>query len=424
MVDAGRRRRRRRRRRGNGAALPLMVALCAALLGTAKLATAAAEVDAGGAPSLPAGPLDIVKLGAKGDGKSDSTQAIMKAWKNACGATGTHKIIIPEGNFLTGALELQGPCTSSIIIRLDGNLLGTGDLNAYKKNWIEVMRVDNFSINGHGTIDGQGPLVWGKNECNKNYNCKILPNSLVLDYVTNAQIRGITLKNSKFFHLNLFNCKNVLVEKVVITAPGDSPNTDGIHMGDSDNVTIKATNIGVGDDCISIGPGTKHVRIHGSHCGPGHGISVGSLGRYKDEKDVEDIQVTNCTIKGATNGLRIKSYEDSKSQLKATNFVYDQVVMDNVSYPIVIDQKYCPNNICSKTGTSKIAINDIVFKNIVGTSATPEAVTLNCVNNLPCQGVQLVNVNLKYTGTHNKTMAVCHNAVGKSLNVVKELACL
>ncbi|KAM0855250.1 hypothetical protein ACQ4PT_049949 [Festuca glaucescens] len=423
MVDAG------RRRRSNGAAL--MVALCAVLLGTAcatkpaaKPAAAAAAVDVGAAPSVPAGPLDISKLGAKGDGKTDSTQAIMQAWKNACGATGTQKIVIPEGNYLIGALELSGPCTSNIIIRLDGNLLGTGDLNAYKKNWIEFMRVDNFAVNGHGTIDGQGPLVWGKNECNKNYNCKILPNSLVLDYVTNASIRGVTLKNAKFFHLNLFNCKNVLVEKVNITAPGDSPNTDGIHMGDSENVTIKATNIAVGDDCISIGPGTKHVKIHGSRCGPGHGISVGSLGRYKDEKDVEDIEVTNCTIKGATNGLRIKSYEDSKSQLKATRFVYDQVVMENVSYPIIIDQKYCPNNICSKTGSSKVTVNDIVFKNIVGTSATPEAVTLNCANNLPCQGVQLVNVNLKYTGTHNKTMAVCHNAVGKSSNVVKELACL
>lgn len=249
--------------------------------------------------------------------------------------------------------------------------------------------------------------------------------SLVLDYVNNATIRGITLKNAKFFHLNLFNCKTVLVENVQITAPGDSPNTDGIHMGDSEDVTIKSTTIGVGDDCISIGPGTKHVKIHGSHCGPGHGISVGSLGRYKDEKDVEDIQVTNCTIKGATNGLRIKSYEDSKSALRATRFVYDDVRMDNVSFPIVIDQKYCPNNICAKaSGASKVVVADIVFKNIVGTSATPEAVTLNCVNNVPCQGVQLVNVNLKYTGTNNKTMAVCHNALGKSVNVVKELACL
>ncbi|KAF7084121.1 hypothetical protein CFC21_087805 [Triticum aestivum] len=424
MVTAG---------RSNAAApaVAVAVALCAALLGSTAWALPPYQPlplpkpPGGGAPSLPAGPLDIVMLGAKGDGKTDATQAVMKAWKNACGATGTQKIVIPPGNFLVGALELSGPCTSSIIIRLDGNLLGTGDLTAYKKNWIEVMRVDNFAINGHGVIDGQGPLVWEKNMCSKHYDCKILPNSLVLDYVNNATIRGITLKNAKFFHLNLFNCKNVLVENVEITAPGNSPNTDGIHMGDSEDVTIKATNIGVGDDCISIGPGTKHVKIHGSRCGPGHGISVGSLGRYKDEKDVEDIQVTNCTIKGATNGLRIKSYEDSKSAIRATRFVYDNVKMDNVSYPIVIDQKYCPNNICAKApGASKVVVADIVFKNIVGTSATPEAVTLNCVNNVPCQGLQLVNVNLKYTGTNNKTMAVCKNAVGTSVNVVKELACL
>ncbi|KAF8691405.1 hypothetical protein HU200_040542 [Digitaria exilis] len=355
------------------------------------MASASSPVPAaaGGSPSVPAGPLDIVQLGAKGDGKSDATQAILKAWKNACDSTGTQKITIPAGNFLTGALELAGPCKSSIIIRLDGNLLGTGDLNAYKKNWIEIQNVDNLSINGHGTIDGQGPLVWKKNECQKSYNCKILPNSLVLDFVKNAQIRGITLLNSKFFHMKIFSSQNVLVDKVTIKAPGDSPNTDGIHIGDST-----------------------------------HGISVGSLGRYKDEKDVEDVKVTDCTLVGTSNGLRIKSYEDSKSSPKASKFLYEGVTMDNVSYPIIIDQKYCPNNICVKSGASKVAVSDVIFRNIHGTSNTPEAVTLSCANNLPCQGVQLVNVDIKYNKSNNKTMAVCKNVAGKSIGVAKELACL
>jgi len=121
---------------------------------------------------------------------------------------------------------------------------------------------------------------------------------LVLDFVTNAQIRGITLANSKFFHLNIFASKNVLIDKVTVKAPGNSPNTDGIHIGDSSNVTISGTTIGVGDDCISIGPGSKIIRIEGVKCGPGHGISVGSLGRYKDEKDVEDLKVKGCTLVG------------------------------------------------------------------------------------------------------------------------------
>ncbi|KAL6888844.1 hypothetical protein ACP4OV_009870 [Aristida adscensionis] len=382
----------------------------------------AAGAAAAGGPPL--GPLDITKLGAKGDGKTDSTQAIMQAWKNACGATGTQKIIIPPGDFLTGALELSGPCTASVILRLDGNLLGTGDLKAYKRNWIEVMHVEHFGINGRGILDGQGPLVWQQNQCAKSYNCKILPNTLVLDYVTDAQIRGITLKDSKFFHMNIFQCKDVEIEKVTIKAPGDSPNTDGIHIGDSTNITIKGTSIATGDDCISIGPGSKGIKVQAVRCGPGHGISVGSLGRYADEKDVEDVSVTDTTLIGTTHGLRIKSYEDSKSALKATKFLYDGVTMDNVSYPIIIDQKYCPNNICAKSGASKIAVSDVVFKNIKGTSATPEAVTLNCANNLPCQGIQLLNVDLKYNKPNNKTMAVCQNAAGKSSGVAKDIACI
>ncbi|AQK60048.1 hypothetical protein ZEAMMB73_Zm00001d053662 [Zea mays] len=280
----------------------------AAVSPAARAVAAEAEAKAkavGGAPSVPAGSLDIAQLGAKGDGKSDSTPMVLKAWKHACEATGQQKIVIPKGNYLTGALDLVGPCKSSIIIRLDGNLLGTGDLNAYKRNWIEIQNVDNLSINGHGTIDG-----------------------------------------------------------------------------------------------------------------------VGSLGRYKDEKDVEDVKVTGCTLAGTTNGLRIKSYEDSKSSLKATKFLYQDVTMDNVSYPIIIDQKYCPNNICVKSGASKVAVNDVVFKNIHGTSNTPEAITLNCANNLPCQGVQLINVDIKYNRSDNKTMSVCKNAIGKSIGMAKELACV
>jgi galacturan 1,4-alpha-galacturonidase len=151
----------------------------AAVSPAARAVAAEAEAKAkavGGAPSVPAGSLDIAQLGAKGDGKSDSTPMVLKAWKHACEATGQQKIVIPKGNYLTGALDLVGPCKSSIIIRLDGNLLGTGDLNAYKRNWIEIQNVDNLSINGHGTIDGQGALVWNKNECQRSYNCKILPN--------------------------------------------------------------------------------------------------------------------------------------------------------------------------------------------------------------------------------------------------------
>ncbi|KAF0914178.1 hypothetical protein E2562_027596 [Oryza meyeriana var. granulata] len=376
------------------------------------------------AASGPGGSFDITKLGATGNGRTDSTKAVMEAWKSACGGAGKQTIVIPKGDFVTGPLDFIGPCKGDVTVQLDGNLLGSNDLSKYKANWIEVRKVDNLVITGKGTLDGQGPGVWSKNSCAKNYNCKILPNTLVLNSVNNGLVSGITLLNAKFFHMNMFRCKDVTIQGVTITAPEDSPNTDGIHMGDSSKISIVGTTIGTGDDCISIGPGSEGINITGVTCGPGHGISVGSLGRYKDEKDVKDITVKDCVLKKTTNGIRIKSYEDALSPITASKLTYENIKMEDVANPIIIDQKYCPNKICTSKGNSKVSVKDVTFKNITGTSSTPEAVSLLCSDKLPCSGVQMNDVKVEYGGSDNKTMAVCNNAKVTATGCLKELACL
>jgi galacturan 1,4-alpha-galacturonidase len=399
-------------------ALFLLALVCAAQ------ESSSAPAEGGDAKaSGPGGSFDITKLGASGDGKKDSTKAVQEAWTSACGGTGKQTILIPKGDYLVGPLNFTGPCKGDVTIQVDGNLLATTDLSQYKGNWIEILRVDNLVITGKGTLDGQGPAVWSKNSCAKKYDCKILPNSLVLDFVNNGEVSGITLLNSKFFHMNVFQCKDMLIKDVTVTAPGDSPNTDGIHMGDSSGVTIVNTVIGVGDDCISIGPGTSKVNITGVTCGPGHGISIGSLGRYKDEKDVTDINVKDCTLKKTSNGLRIKAYEDAASVLTASNIHYDNIKMEDSANPIIIDMKYCPNKICTASGASKVTVKDVSFKNVTGTSSSPEAVSLLCSDKIPCTGVTMDNVKVEYSGTNNKTMAVCKNAKGTATGCLKELAC-
>lgn len=44
----------------------------------------------------------------------------------------------------------------------------------------------------------------------------------------------------------IFGSQNVTVESVTMKSPGDSPNTDGIHLSHSNRVTISNTNIGSG----------------------------------------------------------------------------------------------------------------------------------------------------------------------------------
>lgn len=62
------------------------------------------------------------------------------------------------------------------------------------------------------------------------------------------------------------------MERLNIYAPANSPNTDGIDLEETSYVTILDSNIGTGDDCISVGPGTSNVLIQNIYCGPGHGI--------------------------------------------------------------------------------------------------------------------------------------------------------
>lgn len=88
----------------------------------------------------------------------------------------------------------------------------------------------------------------------------------------NILINGVTSINSQLYHIVIDGCKNVKVQGVKVSASGSSPNTDGIHVESSMGVTILSSNIGTGDDCVSIGEGTTNLWIEDMKCGPGHGI--------------------------------------------------------------------------------------------------------------------------------------------------------
>ncbi|KAK2646854.1 hypothetical protein Ddye_022049 [Dipteronia dyeriana] len=125
---------------------------------------------------------------------------------------------------------------------------------------------------------------------------------------TNIRINGLLSLNSQLYHVVIDGCQNVNIEGVKVIASGESPNTDGIHVEESTNVTIVNSVMKTGDDCISIGPGTTNLWIERVTCGPGHGISIGSLGQDMKEDGVQNVTVKNTTFIGTQNGLRIKTW--------------------------------------------------------------------------------------------------------------------
>lgn len=166
--------------------------------------------------------------------------------------------------------------------------------------------------------------------------------------MTDTVVNGLNSVNPKFFHMAVLGSTNFHARGLNIMSPGNSPNTDGIHVERSTSVVIDNAVIQTGDDCISIGHGNTDILLSGIKCGPGHGISVGSLGRYKNEGDVRGLVVKDSYITGTMNGVRIKTWENSPSSSVATNMTFQNIQMSNVGNPIIIDQNYCPYANCGQ----------------------------------------------------------------------------
>ncbi|KAI5341683.1 hypothetical protein L3X38_009558 [Prunus dulcis] len=274
-----------------------------------------------------------------------------------------------------------------------------------------------------GTFDGQGALSWNQNDCHTNKNCKPLLVNLRFEFLTNSKVQDITSLNSKFFHMHVFRCNHTTFQQLTITAPDESRNTDGIHIGASTAINITHSKIGTGDDCISIGDDSHQITVTDVTCGPGHGINIGSLGKYKEEKDVTGIIVKNCTLTNTENGVRIKTFPDSPSPSTASGIHYEDIIMVNVSNPILIDQLYCPYTQCEQKPPSKVKISNVSFKNIKGSSFTPLAVKLVCTMGIPCENEELTDTDLTYGGNKGPLTSMCSNVKPTITGVTKALGC-
>ncbi|KAK4342453.1 hypothetical protein RND71_038269 [Anisodus tanguticus] len=171
---------------------------------------------------------------------------------------------------------------------------------------------------------------------------------------------------------------NLTFIRVNITAPPESINTDGIHVARSSNVNITDCVIGTGDDCISIGDELEQLHITRVTCGPGHGISVGSLGKTPGEKPVVGVYVKNCTFINTDNGVRVKTWPASHQGV-VTDLHYEDIIVQNVTNPIVIDQVYCPYNQCNKD------------------------------KGVPCEGVEIGDIDIAYNGKEGPAKSRCEN---------------
>ncbi|CAK8541281.1 unnamed protein product [Lathyrus sativus] len=363
---------------------------------------------------------NVVKFGAKPDGRSDSTEAFINAWKSACSSLVPATIFVPKGRYLLNAINFRGPCKRKVTFLNGGTLVAPEDSKVVGNSgfWILFNHVDNLVVSG-GKLDAKGVGFWNCRRSAK--NCPVGARTMTFNWVNNLVVSGITSINSQLSHLVINTCNNVVVRNVKLMAPDKSPNTDGIHVENSNGVTINGCTMQTGDDCISIGDATYNLFMSNIKCGPGHGVSIGSLGQKVDEKGVENVTLTNAIFSGSDNGVRIKSWARPSNGF-VKNVLFQNIIMKNVENPIIIDQNYCPNNQGCPGQTSGIKISHVTYKNIQGSSATTEAVTFDCSPSNPCQGIKLEDINLNFK--NKATTSSCNNIGGTSNGTLVPESCL
>jgi polygalacturonase len=228
----------------------------------------------------------IVDYGAKGDSVTLNTTAIQKAI-DACAQAGGGTVLIPPGKFLTGTIRLR----SNIDYHFANGamLVGSGDINHYNKPegannimliayqqtpatpetlrvLIDGASVKNVSFSGQGIIEGNGDKFW-----DKDFNALERP----MPWISFRDARNITIRDVTFQHapshvLRFAKSEGIVVDGIKINNHPRSPNTDGIDIVDTRNVTISNSFISTGDDAICLK------------------TDVGGL--------VENVVVTNCII--------------------------------------------------------------------------------------------------------------------------------
>ncbi|KAL7149127.1 hypothetical protein ABFS83_05G018500 [Erythranthe nasuta] len=369
--------------------------------------------------------LNVLNFGAKGDGISDDTKAFQAAWAAACKIEASTINVPADYVFLVGPISFSGPyCQHNIVFQLDGVITAPTSPSHWGSGllqWLEFTKLVGLTIRGSGTIDGNGAVWWQNSPydhdplddqsklifpSNGSLSQKppipvrsslggkmpsIKPTALRFYGSYNVTVTGITIQNSPQCHLKFDNCIGVSVYNFSVSSPGDSPNTDGIHLQNSKDVLIRSSTLACGDDCISIQTGCTNVYVHNVNCGPGHGISIGGLGKDNTKACVSNITVRDVVMHNTMNGVRIKTWQGGSGSVQGV--LFSNIQVNEVQLPIVIDQFYCDRSSC-KNQSAAVALSGINYENIRGTY-TVKPVHLACSDNMPCTDVTLTNIQLK-----------------------------
>jgi polygalacturonase len=242
----------------------------------------AAHKPAPKAPAKPAVTLNVRDYGATGDGKTKDTLAIQQTIER-CSAFGGGEVLVPAGDYLTGALALH----TNVVLRVEegATLNGSPDMADYplaqvrwEGRWIKgyigfisATDAENIGIVGPGKIVGS-PAIKGRVERPSGLR---LPALIEFINCRNVRVEDCNTHQFGMWSIHPTYCENITFKNLVIKS-----GADGIDVDSCRHTVIDGCTFDTGDDCISLKSG--------------RGAEAYTLLRT-----TVDVRITNCSFADA-----------------------------------------------------------------------------------------------------------------------------
>ncbi|XP_024523934.1 polygalacturonase ADPG1 [Selaginella moellendorffii] len=271
-----------------------------------------------------------------------------------------------------------------------------------EKSWLLFTKVTDFTLTG-GTFNGNGQDWWA-------HSCKKDKSQAVrFEDSKNIKVEGITITNSPQIHITFSDSQAIQATNVVINSPESSPNTDGIHVSGSTNVVVRdgdisAGNFPISDSDISV------LTIFSLHTY----LKVTTacrlfLGAPTSRFWAGDAALVTASASEALAraGLTppFPTFKSQGGKGYVSNVIFENISMDNVKNPIIIDQNYCDGGCGKKRG--------VTYSNIVGTSASPDGINLHCSSSGACTNIHFSNVKLTLGSSGKSSPSLLNHSMSR-----------
>jgi len=231
--------------------------------------------------SLVAATLNVRDFGATGNGVTKDTAAFQQAL-DACAAAGGGEVLVPDGEYLSGSLELKSYTT----LRLERHavILGSPDLEDYpvtkirwECRWIDAHRAllsahfaGNIAIIGYGRISGH-PSFGARRQPRP--PCVIEPVEC-----TNVRLEDVTVTQNQMWAVHLAHSDEIFLKNVIVR--GGGAHGAGVVVDSSQHVRLDGCDLEGGDDCVVIQAGRDP-------------------GDPRDNRPAADILIRDCSLAGS-----------------------------------------------------------------------------------------------------------------------------